>query len=73
MDALLDVTENLRKYPISNLKCASVFLDLSKAFDPVNYELLFEKLENYGIDGHALKFLQSYLEDRKQYVSYNLK
>ena len=71
MDALLNVTEKFRKY--LNLNLNSVLLDVFKAFDNVDYELLIEKLDNYGIRGRAIKLLQSYLEDRKQYVKYNLK
>ena len=49
-----------------------VFLDMSAAFDTVNHRILLSRLsESFGIKGMALKWLNSYLTNRKQFLSIN--
>jgi hypothetical protein len=49
----------------------NIFLDLSKAFDCINHNILLFKLKYYGFQDSSHKLIQSYLANRKQYVSFN--
>ena len=49
----------------------SIFIDLKKAFDTVNHEILLSKLKFYGISGISNSWFRSYLSKRKQFVSIN--
>ena len=64
--AILD----LKEYIMNNLDkkdiTAVLFLDLQKAFDSVNHDILLKKLYHYGIRGNAFSLLSSYLSGRQQ-------
>ena len=69
--ALLEATDTWAY----NIDCgkisAVVFLDLKKAFDTVDHEIILSKLNVYGINGIAHHWSQSYLEDGTQMCSIN--
>ena len=49
----------------------SVYIDVSKAFDTLTFEVLLYKLKYYGVTDTAFDLLKSYLTNRKQYVVYD--
>ena len=69
--AIISITEHIRNLLDNGHYVCGIFVDLEKAFDTVNHEILCEKLSSYGLRGNVNKLLQSYLSNRKQYVSLN--
>ena len=69
--SLIEITEKIKESIDSGKFGCGIFIDLKKAFDTVNHQILLQKLEHYGIRGTILKWFESYLTDRKQYVFYN--
>ena len=66
--ALMELIEEITMAKDNNLKTIGVFIDLKKAFDTLNHNILLNKLEFYGIRGIANSWLKSYLSNRKQFV-----
>ena len=52
---------------------SALFMDLSKAFDTINHDLLIAKLKAYGFYKEALKLMKSHLKNRKRKVQINNK
>ena len=69
--ALLNIMEEIRSKLDNKTFSCGVFIDLEKAFDTVNHNILLHKLRHYGIRGVANAWFSSYLSDRKQKVSLN--
>jgi len=69
--ALLDLVDKISASIENNEYTIGIFLDLAKAFDTVNHDILLSKLFHYGIRGSAYDWFKSYLTNRVQYVSLN--
>ena len=66
VDYITTEMDNIKKIKTPTV----IFLDLSKAFDTLNFNILLNKLQYYGIHGIALSLIKSYLTNRFQYVQF---
>ena len=66
--AALELMDRNINFMNQRLRPVNIYLDLSKAFDSLKYNILMSKLEFYGLQNKALQLLKSYLSDRSQYV-----
>ena len=69
--ALVSITERIKSLLDDTQFVCGIFIDLEKAFDTVNHDILCDKLNYYGLRGNVNKLIQSYLTNRKQFVSIN--
>ena len=69
--ALFSTTEKIKEALDNNNFACGVFIDLQKAFDIVNHEILLQKLNDYGIHGVDNTWFKSYLSNKTQYFSIN--
>ena len=59
-NALLSIIENIQTDLDNGNFSAGVFIDLKKAFDIVDHDILLKKLEYYGVRELSRDLLQSY-------------
>ena len=71
--AINDLHCNITNSLDNKLHCLGIFLDLSKALDTINHNILFHKLNLYGIRGLANTWIENCLSDRKEHVVYDHK
>lgn len=64
--AILDIVNKIQTNMDNKLYSCGVFIDLKKAFDTVNHDILLQKLQYYGIRGIVHSWFSSYLTSRIQ-------
>ena len=69
--AILSLVDYLINSFEDNKLTCGIFLDISKAFDTIDHNILLSKLYKYGIRGNTLNWFMNYLSNRYQFVSIN--
>ena len=66
--AAMELTDKVLKDIDEKNSSLAIFMDLSKAFDTLDHNILIKKLAHYEINGTPLEWFKSYLTGRSQYV-----
>ena len=69
--SLLEMLELRKKALDKGKSVGAIFMDLSKAFDTLNHDLILVKLEAYGFSKNSLNYIQSYLRNRLERTNVN--
>lgn len=69
--AALEILDRIVCAMDSNEIPINIYLDLSKAFDTLDHQILLNKFKYYGVQNMSLNLLNSYLCNRQQYVVFN--
>ena len=67
----LELCDRISEYIDKNKIPITIYLDLSKAFDTLDHNILLRKLKYYGVSGPAFNWFHSYLSNRHQYSEMN--
>ena len=66
--AILEITDSLKKATDKKLVTYGLYVDFSKTCDTINHDILLSKLYRYGIRGNPLRWFENYLYNRNQVV-----
>ena len=71
--AIIHLVDQINDNFENNKFTLGVFIDLSKAFDTVDHKILLKKLNFYGVCGQNIQWYESYLTNRKQFLTFDNK
>ena len=69
MHALIEITEKIREALDKKQFACGIFIDLQKAFDTVNHDILLDKLNYFGVKGTSNMWSETFLKERYQYTT----
>ena len=65
-DAVIKFIDYIEKAKLNHRIVVSIHIDVSKAFDSCNHDIMKEKLKRIGLSGTSLELMASYMRDRIQ-------
>ena len=63
MHAQIEITEKIREALDKKHFAWGIFMDLQKAFDTINYGILLDKLNYYGVKGISNMWFETFLKE----------